>query len=674
MPWFRSGDAEKTNGDAETAAAKERASLEEALQWTSLVMNDDLDGAFEALQRGDSSFHSLGESVTFFMRSILGFEKQVMAEASSRLADCETRAWNDFKRAQQRPGSKLYPAGTEYELVRAEAQLMGAVVGVLHESLVEAMRSFLKLRKAFIILDGIIATETKMLAARAEDGNGGDGGGTSGSAVEAADAVEGEGAEAGKTSTTAAADADETKAPLAAPQSKVTDEELRVVDAVDIFIHSGANMCFGIILLILSLIPPAFSRILAVVGFRGDRARGVKMLWKSASHDNVNGALAGMVLLGYYNGLLGAVDIAPDAGDYDDDAEAVGAPLEKCNRLLAELRTRYPDSRLWRVEEARLLANNRKLAEAVQLLSTGPESRMKQVTALNDFELATDAAMIQDWVLMRDTFLLCLEVNDWSPAMYHYMAGCASLELYRDAVAAGDEEGARRRKAEAEASLRKGPQVAGKKRLMARQLPIETFVQRKVVKWEGQAKAWGVDLADAIGASPALEMCYMWNGPKRMGDDDLARGVKNLAWTRCTAPADVLDERISRDGVEVAVWAVSMSGMLRAQGKLDEARRVIEEHVMIHDRAIFKGANKDDYVLPTATYELGVIEWVACCHPPADLAAEDVAAYRRGKLDECEAQLNKAKAWESYTLDARIGMRIQSGLETVAWLRRKMSW
>ncbi|KAL6825815.1 hypothetical protein J3E69DRAFT_335100 [Trichoderma sp. SZMC 28015] len=712
--WFRSGGNSKNGSDTSLSPidsiAKEKENLVEAMNWVELIMNDDIDGAWEKLQLGDSAFHEMGSSVAFFMRSVLGFEKQVMTEATARLNECENRAWADLKRAQKHGAaynsSQLYPPGTEYELIIAETQLMGAVVGVLHESLVEAMRSFYKLRKAFLTLDAIVASEAKIFGKTATPGSSrmslegssstststGDVSSTESSAstlsssdIEAS--ADSSRSASGQQTPSDQADTDSTaqqleklnlgkledtsKLSLRSKDSDVSSD-VELDNPVDKFIHSGANMCFGVLLLILSLIPPAFSRILSIVGFHGDRSRAVKMLWKSAAHSNINGAVAGMMLLAYYNGLLGAADILPAQQDYDADAEAVGPPIEKCEKLLADMRARYPDSRLWRVDEARMLANERKLTEALDLLKTGKESKMKQVAALNNFELSLNCMFSYDWELMRSSFLKCLEVNDWSPSMYYYMAGCASLELYRNAVHSGDKDEARRQKNKTEEYYRKAPTVIGKKRLMARQLPLETFLQRKIQKWEDRAKALGIDLADAIGSSPALEMCYVWNGQKRMGTEQLEKGLDYLEWERCTASKEDV-AKIQAEKDEMAVWAVSRASLLRGAEKLDEARALLNEKVVDLDRSVFKGASKDDYVLPAAIYELGAIAWAECCNPPEG-EEKEILEYRRKKMLECEEQINKVKVWEAYTLDARIGMRATSGLETLAWFKKKYGW
>lgn len=712
--WLRAAVKEE---DVAAASARERQNLEEALEHTRLIMNDDIDRAYELLKAGDSSFHRLGTTVTFFLRSVLGMEKTVMIQTAEMLADCEARCWDDQKAAQRRgrEGDSVYPPGAEYELVRAETQLMGAVVGVLHESVVEAMKSFLKLRKAYITLEALVAAEAKAktkgpgadaasvtaAVAKLKMDNGSSSSsqkngantpaGVTGSSVSNTPRTEDSESEvfvdAKQTQTPAELNASQELLGKSEPQLAPPDEPV-FQDPLDIFIYSGANMCFGILMLILTLVPPSFARILSVVGFTGDRLRGVKMLWKSAQHDNINGAFAGMVLLAFYNGLLGTVDILPHADDFDANAETVGPPREKCRVLLATMRERYPDSRLWRVEEARQHTRERNTAKAIETLTTGAPSRMKQVTALNDFELALDAMITQNWVLMREAFLRCLENNEWSPSMYYFLAGCASLELYRDAFHAGDTGEARREKAKAEEFFRKAPTVAGGKKLLAKKLPMEVFIQMRSKRWEDRAAEMGIDLADAIGLSPGMEMAYCWNGTRRMGPEELERGEACCSWKRCTD--EKVAKKLQEDKAEldeIGLWALCMSAIRRSQGKRDEARTLLNDYIIKYDRSAFKGPTKNDHLPPCAAYELGVIAWDECCNPPRPSASggegaedgsaadsSDVLAYRKQKLEECEAQLEKVRSWEAYSLDSRIGLRVQSGLETLKWFRNKMGW
>jgi hypothetical protein len=611
--WLRSAAKPDSGADAAVAADKEREHLTEAMNYTQHIMNDDVDKAYEFLKAGNSSFHRLGASVSFFLRSVLGFEKQIIVEATAMLDDCESKAWDDLKKAQKRGprGNSIYPAGTEYELVLAQAQLMGAVVGVLQESLIEAMKSFYKLRKAFITLDAIIAVE---LRAQKDPGESAAPTApperTPGSLDDDEDSGSDDFVDAKEDPSKLATPDTQSATNLTTPEDSLADLKLRDGsgpvtpqqaksagialtqnlalnhdDIVDVFIHSGANMCFGLILLLLTLVPPAFSRILSVVGFNGDRARGIHMLWQSSQYDNINGAIAGMVLLAYYNGLLGVVDILPQARDFDESAETFGPPREKCDRLLAAMRKRYPDSRMWRIEEARQMSSESRLREAVEVLKGGAESKMRQVTALNDFELALDAMYLQDWPLMRDTFLRCLEVNDWSPAMYYYLAGCATLEMYRDAMAAGDEGEARRQKAKAEGYLRKAPGTAGKKRFMAKQLPFEVFIQRKLKRWEERAAALKVDLADAVGSSPVVEMVYMWNGIKKMAPEEVDKCLANLEWSRCTCSEEVRG-KIQADVDESGGRVLFVAALHRRRGNYEEARKMLQDEVLAHDLSV----------------------------------------------------------------------------------------
>lgn len=613
--WFRSEEP-KPEGPAPSSASKEDlwaaeiANLEDAFSAADLILDDNMDLAESRLKSSpSSSYHQLALAVISFIRSILGFEPEVMALASEQLADCEARALADQKRVQREFAGchddgdgkcGAYPPGTEYALVNAEAMLMGAVVGVLHESLTEGIKSFYKLRKAYFALEAIVKLEGKgdvadkkkksLAEAFAADRMPG----SFGEEEWDSDASESDSTpdSPGRQPKTRSSDSrssssrpslSPTPSYAAGPSTAKTSLDAEVFsNPRDIFIHSGASMCFGTLLFIFTLVPPALTKLLSIVGFRGDRERGIRMLWDSSASPNVHGAIAGVVLLSYYNGLLGMADILPPADLFDRDAEVVGPPAEKCEALLAQMRARYPNSGFWHLEQSKIHANARRLDDALAVLKAMPPPNMKQVEALCAFELALNAMFAMDWVLMRDSFLRCLDLNEWSRTMYYFLAGCAEVEMYRDALRAERVHEAVRRKKAAEKLFKQAPAVPGKRKLLAKQLPFEVFVLRKLKKWEARAREMGESIVDVVGVSPAQEMAYLWNGGRRLDEEQAERALGYLEWERCTVRGEKW-ETIKGIVDEVGVRAVCRASLLRVLGRVEEARAELEA-VLGHDR------------------------------------------------------------------------------------------
>lgn len=424
---------------------------------------------------------------------------------------------------------------------------------------------------------------------------------------------------------------------------------------IDVFIHSGSNLCFGFLLLLISIIPPAFGRLLGLIGFHGDRDRGLSMLWQATKFHNINGAMAGLILLGYYNGIVGFCDILPDTSHGFEEDVLGGYPKERCEALLSDMRIRYPKSRLWLLEEARMQAANRRLETAIDLLSGDIKSPLKQVEALAMFEKSLNAMYLHRFSLCADSFLKCVKLNNWSHALYYYIAGIQYVELYRRSKST-DPSAAQAHAKRATELLKQVTKHAGKKKFMARQLPFDVFVVRKINKWEARAKDWNVPFIDAIGVSPVEEMIYFWNGFKRMQPAQLEDSLACLRWSEDTTQ-NPLWERESLD--ERALLSVLRAAILRFLGKYEEAKAILTRDVIAHDKALFKGHLRDDWTAPAACYEMGVVLWTQ-------------GLGEKESVGECKEWVDKVAKWEGYSMDARIGLKVATAQDTLKkWGERR---
>lgn len=312
------------------------------------------------------------------------------------------------------------------------------------------------------------------------------------------------------------------------------------------------------------------------MGFKGDRERGTRYLWQAARFNNFNSAIAGITLLGYYNGLVGFCDILPtDAGASEDLS---GYPRAKCNALLADMRQRYPESKLWKMEEARMHAYDRNLATAIKTLADNEGSQMKQIAMINTFELSLSSMFSQDYELCARTWIQAAELSTWSPTLYAYNTGAAYLELFRNARES-DPAAAKVYKEKATEFFTKAPSYAGRQKVMAQPLPFDTYITRKVKKWEERMKAWNMELVDVIGVSPLTEMVYFWGGMKKENNTQLQQSLDCLAWERTSHP-----ETFQADLDETASYAVLKASLLKNLQRYAEAREILTSEVLNHDR------------------------------------------------------------------------------------------
>ena len=439
-------------------------------------------------------------------------------------------------------------------------------------------------------------------------------------------------------------------------------------NSLDVFIHTGTNLMSGLLNLLISVIPPAFSKLLYIVGFRGDRERGIRMLWQASKFSNVNGGMASLILFGWYNGLIGFCDIISDTDPMrPDDVE--GYPAKRLEVLLMEMRKRYPNSHLWIVEEARTQASKRNLDKALAILAKPGKSQMKQIEALHMFEKSLCAMHSHKYQLCADSILACVELNAWSRALYYYIAASAHLCFYRHDKSLSAQDREKHAKL-AEELYKTAPTKVGKKKMMGRQLPFDLFVVRKIAKWEERATRWDCSFVDAVGVSPLDEMIFFWNGFKKMNQAQLQDSLDNLAWSETTPHWG------KEDTDELAIADILKAVILRSMRRHEDSKAVLNKKLLHQSAHEFGGLNKDDWMAPTAQHEMAVNLWMQRTGYSQQYGTKlirdsveelpSINLKHDAKLvQEVKGFLEKVKAWGKYELDARLGMKITAGLGAV---------
>ena len=240
------------------------------------------------------------------MRLIWGWylAKQIIAEA-------HRSAERELKLASKGASQSSYPAGSEYSVLIAHATIMSAFSGFLTESMLESMKAMYSMRKAYQLFYKLNQMIEKTDKERCVDG-------------------------------------DDGKLLRRVSTSKNRFDEL---------ICGGTLAGLGMLELVLSIIPPTLTRILSVIGFRGERKSALQLLWKSVWTDNIFGAMATLVLMSYYGNALQTSDIMSptkdnlfDIGECEKAVQRFGYPILNIAHD-CRVRSKYPNNALWRLLE-----------------------------------------------------------------------------------------------------------------------------------------------------------------------------------------------------------------------------------------------------------------------------------------------------------------------------------
>lgn len=170
-------------------------------------------------------------------------------------------------------------------------------------------------------------------------------------------------------------------------------------NSTDAYIQSGANLCFGVILVTLSFVPPFLRLPLRLLGAQGDLEKGLQLLWQASRYSNLHGAIAGLLLLGAYLFIRAELDIM-DMKPY---------PNENFEHLLAGLSARYPKSQFLMPLQARMASSNCNLEETNMILNRPVDKLLRGVEAMTIADKGYVAMFLHDYANCASNFVLSIK-------------------------------------------------------------------------------------------------------------------------------------------------------------------------------------------------------------------------------------------------------------------------
>lgn len=689
----------------------------------------------------DQTITTLAQGVIEFLQATLSFEADEMKRAAVTLGRAENLSWKSKQNAERAGlrSSNIYPPGTVYAVTYTESLLLHALLMLFSESMMEAAKALLKLKKAYSMLQEIMESVNKAEAQRKRLSS------NSGSTLDRSNSSENNlTVNRGRSSSNASfVSEDGSFVSLDIPyqltpkqqenrklwsfaekvhkmrmrrisgahigntpavnrmrddlgmdaiNKTASREDLNFVDeeaqiredigssqaTIDEFIYSGVNLCYGILQVVLSLIPPAIGAVLSIVGFRGSREDGLRLIWKSTRERNVHGCIGLLSLMFYYDGPFQFTDVDFDIPPVNSavnssstntndgldkyleveemDSNTLLHPGKMLEASLLKSRALFPNSALWLLNEARMLAGKGRLREAVDLLdSIDTESiQMRQVKTLLVFDRAITLVNMHEFERAANDLIYLIDVSDWSHALYTYFAGACYLEKWRMCDIGIIENDPRKDfyKSKAQELIFGAPALLGKKTFRSKNLPLDRFMLRKVEQFKATQIRLGLkDPIDAIATSPVHELAYFYNGYNRMTLEDLQVTEKMLSEYKNPAiEAKNIDQELIKN--------LLLSLTYRRIGQVQKGVDLLDNKVLPNIVQIQGGGkvkyikkNEDPWAYPTALYERALFCW----------KIKGVEG-----LQECRDWLTKAQNYAAdYELSTRVGMKIKAALDRV---------
>ncbi|KAF8328512.1 hypothetical protein F5887DRAFT_1007566 [Amanita rubescens] len=478
-------------------------------------------------------YHLLGMATCSFLEAVMSMEDADVSNASTSL-DASFQLSTRYRNASKLPSASRFPTGLEWDVLVADATVLSGLVNVFSEtyagyfrcvmSLLNARSKFTKLYNT-VFPNGLDSDHVPLTV-------GGGGPPSNNSLFRFISSSKDRG---GSTE------------PFI-PQGPLEE-----------FIVSGTAFGFGLFNLALSLLPRTARRVVNMF-ITSDQRSALRALRVAATKNDAHSVFARLVLMLHMSLLLQMTPWQADSVQM----------REEFHNLLDPIITRYPNSNLWALYQAKLMRVSNNQDGAIAALKEGTKPGrpfvFKQADMMVVYELGWTLVGERKYREAAKVFMKTKELNQWSHATYHFLAaGCY--------IAIGKLD-------KGQKLLDDIPNLESKK-IAGKLQPTEVFLKKKLEFYQQKHQRSGrpgTRYVESIKIGLAEELGIFWNNyayvsqtAAREQIDFLSKLTPTIApWQQEEASTETLSDLDTPD--ELAVRSLLLGILYRTLGDFATSR------------------------------------------------------------------------------------------------------
>lgn len=381
-------------------------------------------------------------------------------------------------------------------------------------------------------------------------------------------------------------------------------------DQTKLHFESGVKMGIGVFNLMISMLPSRVIKLLEFIGFSGNKEQGLKDLIEGYQLNGIRQILCTMTLLGY--NLIVLHVLSHNEGDTKMSQEILEKQLKK-----------HPDGVWFLFFQGRLEFVRGNLDESIKYYTRSWKSQdlWPQFHHVCFWELVWVHCLKCEWKEALKYSSILNEESKWSKCLYTYQKSAIMLMMKKDELTFEEQM-------ELENLLRDVPKY--KQRIAGKSIPMEKFAIKKSERYFSQKKRLVL---------PAIELMFMWNLLKIVKNFNVAADIIRLI-DKAETEVEITTKPSKYDSDNRALVYLLKGACLRHMGSPNQAIDYFEKVISLQ-----KDIVEDNYLVPYAIVELGLVEWNLGNKEKAILALEDAK-----------------KNYTSYSCESRLHFRIHTAL------------